>query len=83
MRLLGSEAGLDLDQRTWEGETPLLLAVRALPAARPAVHALLKLGASPNVNTNEQCSSLQYAAVKTDLTVVRWLVRDGLHITPT
>ena len=73
----------DLDIRTWEGETPLFLACKNLPQSKDAVHALLKLNASVNLNTNEQCSPLQYAAVKADLAVVRWLVRKGARVNHT
>ena len=83
VKLLGQLEGIDLDSCTWEGETPLFLACKNLPQSKQAVHALLKLNASVNLNTNEQCSPLQYAAVKGDLAVVRWLVRKGARVNHT
>ena len=61
---LGSLDTVSVDSRTWEGETALFLACRNLPAAQAAVHALLKLHADVNITTNERCSPLQYAAVR-------------------
>ena len=46
---LGGLDTLSVDSRTWEGETALFLACRNLPAAQA---------------TNERCSPLQYAAVR-------------------
>jgi len=83
VKLLGQLECTDLDIRTWEGETPLFLACKNLPQSKQAVHALLKLNASVNLNTNEQCSPLQYAAVKADLAVLRWLVRKGARVNHT
>eukprot|EP00092_Neocalanus_flemingeri_P023913 GFUD01025940.1.p1 GENE.GFUD01025940.1~~GFUD01025940.1.p1 ORF type:complete len:626 (-),score=184.20 GFUD01025940.1:37-1914(-) len=83
VQLLGQVECTDLDRCTWEGETPLLLACKNLPQSKEAVHALLKLNASVNLHTNEQCSPLQYAAVKADLDVVRWLVRKGARVNHT
>jgi len=83
VKLLGQLECIDLDTRTWEGETPLFLACKNLPKSKDAVHALLKLNASVNHHTNEQCSPLQYAAVKADLSVVRWLVRKGARVNHT
>jgi len=83
VKLLGQLECTDLDMRTWEGETPLFLACKNLPQSKDAVHALLKLNASVNHHTNEQCSPLQYAAVKADLAVVRWLVRKGARVNHT
>jgi len=83
VKLLGQLECTDTDIRTWEGETPLFLACKNLPKSRDAVHALLKLNASVNHHTNEQCSPLQYAAVKADLAVVRWLVRKGARVNHT
>jgi len=83
VKLLGQLECTDLDMRTWEGETPLFLACKNLPKSQAAVHALLKLNASVNHHTNEQCSPLQYAAVKANLDVVRWLVRKGARVNHT
>jgi len=83
VKLLGQLECTDLDTRTWEGETALFLACKNLPKSKDAVHALLKLNASVNHHTNEQCSPLQYAAVKADLSVVRWLVRKGARVNHT
>ncbi len=48
-----------------------------------AVHALLKVrGVDVNLGNNEDCSPLQYAAVKGDLEVLRWLVRKGAQVQP-
>ena len=80
VQLLGQLECTDLDMRTWEGETPLFLACKNLPQSKEAVHTLLKLNASVNQHTNEQCSPLQYAAVKAELAVVRWLVRKGARV---
>jgi len=80
VRLLGQLEAVDVDSRTWEGESSLLLACKKLPEARDCVYWLLKLNADVNLTTNEQCSALQHACVKTDLTVVRWLVRKGARV---
>ena len=77
VRFLGQLEVVNIDAQTWEGETALLLACKNLPDTRQVVYWLLKLSAKVNLTTNEQCSALQHAAVKTDLTVVRWLVRKG------
>lgn len=77
VKFLAELEAVNIDARTWEGETALLLACKNLPETRDVVYWLLRLSANVNLNTNEQCSSLQHAAVKTDLTVVRWLVRRG------
>ena len=68
------------DTRTWEGETPLLLACKELPATKSAVHALLKLRADPNLVTNESCSPLHWAALQGQVEVVKWLVRRGARV---
>jgi len=81
VRVLGAAGeGAMVDARTWEGETPLLLACKRLPAARDAVHALLKLKANPNLSTNESCSALQWACVRGEVEVVKWLVRVGARV---
>ena len=80
VQYLGALVSVDINSRSWEGETPLFLACKNLPTARDSVHALLKLNANVNITTNERCSPLQYAAVKTDLTVTRWLVRKGARV---
>jgi len=81
VRVLGAAGeGAMVDARTWEGETPLLLACKRLPAARDAVHALLKLKANPNLATNESCSALQWACVRGEVEVVKWLVRVGARV---
>jgi len=74
-------AGVDINSQTWEGETPLFLACKNLPATKQAVYCLLKLRARVNLSTNENCTPLQYAAVKGELEVVRWLVRKGASVT--
>ena len=80
VKFLGELEMVDINARTWEGETALFLAAKNLPVTAQAVHALLKLNANVNIATNEACSALQYAAVKTDPTVTRsvntalWLV---------
>ena len=71
VKFLGSLEMVDINARTWEGETALFLATKNLPVTAQAVHALLKLRANVNIATNEACSALQYAAVKTDPTVTR------------
>ena len=83
VKLLGTLENINLDLRTWEGETPLFLACKNLPHSKKAIHTLLKLNAFVNIYTNEQCSPLQYAAVKGDLEVVRWLVRKGARVNHT
>ena len=80
VKFLGQLEVVDINGRTWEGETSLLLACKNLPESRDAVYWLLKLNADVNLTTNEQCSALQHACVKTDLTVVRWLVRKGARV---
>jgi ankyrin repeat protein len=46
-----------------------------------AVHALLKVrGVDVNLGNHEECSPLQYAAVKGDVEVLRWLVRKGAQV---
>ena len=80
IRFLSTLPGVDLNSRTWEGETPLFLAVKNLPHSKQAVHALLKLRAKVKLGTNEGCTPLQYAAVKGDLEVVTWLVRRGANV---
>ena len=60
---------VDINAKTWEGETALFLATKNLPFTTQAVHTLLKLRANVNIATNEACSALQYAAVKNDPTV--------------
>ena len=62
---------VDINAKTWEGETALFLATKNLPFTTQAVHTLLKLRANVNIATNEACSALQYAAVKNDPTVTR------------
>jgi len=71
---------VDLNSVTWEGETALFLACKALPLTRDCVHSLLRHNASVNTVTNERCSPLQYAAVKIDSKVVKWLVRKGARL---
>ena len=83
VKLLGEIEAVDVNAKTWEGETSLLLACKNLPESRDAVYQLLKLGADVNLTTNEQCSALQYSCVKTDLSVVRWLVRRGARVNHT
>ena len=73
VKYLGELGIVDINARTWEGETALFLATKNLPRTTQAVHALLKLKANVNIATNEACSALQYAAVKTDPTVTRWV----------
>lgn len=83
VELLGNCESLDLNMPTWEGETALFLACKNLPRSKEAVRSLLKLNANVNRYTNEQCSPLQYAAVKADLSVVKWLVRKGARVNQT
>ena len=71
VKYLGELEMVDINARTWEGETALFLATKNLPLTTQAVHALLKLRANVNIATNEACSALQYAAVKNDPTVTR------------
>ena len=71
VKYLGELGMVDINARTWEGETALFLATKNLPVTAQAVHALLKLRANVNIATNEACSALQYAAVKTDPTVTK------------
>ena len=77
---LGTLECINVNAKTWEGETPLFLACKNLPVSQQAVHALLKLKANVNITTNEKCSPLQYAAVKNDDKVVKWLVRTGARV---
>ena len=45
------------------------------------MYALLKVrGVRVNLGNNEDCVPLQYAAVKGDPEVVRWLVRKGAKV---
>ena len=45
------------------------------------MYALLKVrGVRVNLGNNEDCAPLQYAAVKGDSEVVRWLVRKGAKV---
>ena len=45
------------------------------------MYALLKVrGVRVNLGNNEDCAPLQYAAVKGDPEVVRWLVRKGSKV---
>ena len=71
VKYLGELEMVDINARTWEGETALFLATKNLPFTTQAVHALLKLRANVNIATNEACFALQYAAVKNDPTVTR------------
>ena len=74
VKYLGELEMVDINARTWEGETALFLAIKNLPHTTQAVHTLLKLKADVNIATNEGCSALQYAAVKTDPTVTRYVI---------
>ena len=80
VKYLGDLEMVDINARTWEGETALFLACKNLPGTKDAVNALLKLKANTNIVTNEACSALQYAAVKTNPLVTRWLVRSGARV---
>jgi len=80
VQYLGTLECINVNAKTWEGETPLFLACKNLPVSQQAVHALLKLKANVNITTNEKCSPLQYAAVKNDDKVVKWLVRTGARV---
>jgi len=77
IRYLSSVPGVNMNAATWEGETPLFLACKHLPQTKQAVHTLLKLRVRVNIATNEECTPLQFAAVKGEVEVVKWLVRKG------
>ena len=67
VKVLGAAGeGVMVDARTWEGETPLLLACKRLPAAKAAE---LKLKANPNLATNKTCSALQWACMRGEVEV--------------
>ena len=44
------------------------------------MHTLLKLKVGVNLATNEECTPLQFAAVKGEVDVVKWLVRKGARV---
>ena len=49
VQYLGALDMVDINARTWEGETPLFLSCKNLPDTRDCVHALLKLNAKGRI----------------------------------
>ena len=56
VKFLGELEMVDINARTWEGETALFLAAKNLPVTAQAVHALLKLNANVNITRVSTCS---------------------------
>lgn len=80
LSLLAQQDLVNLNWRTFEGETALFLACRHLPDTKSTIHRLLNLPVSVNRSTNERCTPLQFACVKGEAEVVRWLVRRGARL---
>jgi len=78
--LLAKQELVNLNWKTHEGETALFLACRHLPDTKDTIHRLLKLPVSVNRSTNEQCTPLQFACVKGEAEVAKWLVRRGARL---
>ena len=69
---------VDINARTEDGRTALMLAIQNLPHTTEAVHALLQLKADVNIAECSAGSALHYAvAVEiTDPTVTRCVITD-------
>ena len=69
---------VDINARTSDGRTALILAIQYLPHITEAVHALLQLKADVNIADSAGGSALHYAVLveKTDPTMTRCVITD-------
>ena len=67
---------VDINTKTGDGRTALMLAIKNLPHITEAVRALLQLKADVNIADNKGWSALHYAVACIDPTVTRCVITD-------
>ena len=79
LKLLLESEKFDIDCRAFEGETPLIIAIKNLKCEE-AIKVLLENDADVGVRCEKGKTALHYAAESQNENVVKWLVRKGADV---
>ena len=81
LKILLNEETCDIDDRAFDGTTPLMAACANLPTSKDCIKVLCEYKADQEVTNDSGMTALQVAILrKPDLKVVKWLVRSGAGV---